>query len=56
MTDKTNSGSKPSSNAGTNYGGGYGKIHIVHDSPIYQNSIPTTNKTPPPPKSKTKIK
>ncbi len=52
MPKKGNTKSNPSSNSGTNYGGGFGKVHIVHDTPPAQNSIPTTNKTPPPPKSK----
>lgn len=51
MAEKTNSGNKSSKNTGTNYGGGYGKVHIVHDSPTYQGSLPTTSKTPPPPKT-----
>ena len=51
MAKTTNSGKN--SNSGTNYGGGYGKVHIVHDMPTIKGSIPTTSKTPPPPKSKT---
>lgn len=51
MAKTTNSGKN--SNPGTNYGGEYGKVHIVDDRPIVRGSIPTTSKTPPPPKSKT---
>ena len=36
---------------GTNYGGGYGKVHIVHDLPKVSGSIPTTNQIPPPTKT-----
>lgn len=54
MAKTTNSGK--TSNPGTNYGGGYGKVHIVTDMPTVRGSIPTTSKTPPPPKSKTEKK
>lgn len=48
--------SEKASNFRTTYGDGYGKVHIIHDMPIVKGSIPTTNKTPPPPKSKTEKK
>lgn len=52
MAKTTNSGK--ASSPETNYGGGYGKIHIVHDKPISPvGSMPSPCKTPPPPKSKT---
>ncbi len=52
MAKTTNSGK--ASSPETNYGGGYGKIHIVHDKPISPvGSMSSPCKTPPPPKSKT---
>lgn len=51
MAKTTNSGK--TSNPETNYGGGYGKVHIIHDTPLSPvGSMPATAKTPPPPKSK----
>lgn len=50
MAKTTNS--EKTSNLGTNYGGGYGKVHIVHDIPLLVDSMPTTSKIQPPPKTK----
>lgn len=36
----------------TNYGGGFGKTHIIHDNPKPQGSMPKSVQTPPPPKTK----
>ncbi|MFQ9295420.1 hypothetical protein [Bacteroides fragilis] len=56
MAKTTNSGGSSNSNNGTNYGGDYGKVHIVYDHPILKNSLPTAIKTPPPPKNNNNAK
>lgn len=49
MAKTTNTEGSSNVNNKTNYGGNYGKVHIVYDRPILKNSLPTAIKTPPPP-------